>query len=233
MSLPQTGSGYRVDEPTKAAKVLIKQFPSKAIELLTKGLKKDEVITELQNCCSIEGLDYHQVLASVTEPDRGDNTRSEKSHRRSTNESQDSTRPYQSRKSSSDTTATRSIKEGSGSSASLGGSMVRRIIVAQSLVEDDEKLDGSFNQTYFLIRSDIVEERLEEDIKHLSSPISFNYNDKVLQCDEAVKLTWKFAPEKKTHSNIFLLVSDLTTDIVIGKLQPKQDLLQDSVGLYS
>jgi hypothetical protein len=183
MSFPETG-GYLVDETTKAAKVLIKQFPSKAIELLAKGLKKGEVITELQNCCRIEGLGYHQVLASVSEPDRSDNTRSEKSHRRSTNESQDSTRPYQPRIPSSDTTATRSIKEGSGSSASLGGPVLR-IIVAQSLVDDDQKLDGSFNQqSYYLIRSDIVEQRLEEDTKHLSSTISFNYNDKVYRTEK-------------------------------------------------
>jgi hypothetical protein len=231
MSLSHTDSRDSDDEPTLAAKALIERFPDKAIEILEKYQPKEE----LKRCCARAEprLLYYQVIAELRDRERNDDARSEQSRRRGTNGSMDSARPRHLRHSSSDTTTSPSIKE-SGSSASFGAPE-QRITVAQKEIENDKILHGYYNpESYYLIRSKIVVERLEESTRKLSPPVSCQYNGKVFQCVESVELTWMKGRDKQTHCTIFLLIPELPgADIVIGGKEHRQHRPQDSSGWYS
>jgi hypothetical protein len=224
MSSSPTSTKYQSDEATKAARALIIRFPEKAIEIL-EGCAVDE----LRKSCARAGLDYLEILLSPKEPEPSEGTR-----RRRTNDSLDSERPSNQRHSSSDTTATRSVKEGSGSSSSLDRSR-KRIVVPQSQVQNDQKLEGNYDpDSYFMILSSIVDDRLEESMKDLARPIACTYGGNSFQCEQAVELTWKYSGQTQTHRNIFLVVFDLPdTDIVLGSVQPQRTQLQDCASVYS
>jgi hypothetical protein len=240
--MPMNTSNHDDPEAILAAKGLIHRFPEKVIEELLDKCDTQKMLRRL--CMSSDGVNYHQLIGAMDarDPDADADASSNRS-RRLTNESQDSRsmRPSQiflpsDNHGTAKDGSSSSPQPESSSSTSLRrtGSSLLRINVLQDEKEKDQKLNGKYSQhSNFLIRSEVVDERLEEAPKLLKTPITTNYRDKHIRSDQVVRLTWEMGGEAKTHYNTFLVVSSSSipdADIIIGESEPDKQLLQASTG---
>jgi hypothetical protein len=231
------------DEAILAAKGLIHCFPEKVIDVLLEKCDAAKLLKRL--CKSSDGVDYHQLIGEMNNraSDPNADVRFDRS-RRLTNESLES-RSMRTPLGRIPSDSTRTTKDGSSSSPpqkSSSSASVRhaasnplRINVLQE--EENQKLHGYVSdESYYLIRSDIVRDRLEETPKFLKTAINASYGDKPIHSDQIVRLTWEMRTESKTHQNYFLVISPpnlLDADIIIGGSEPEKHLLLGSPGSSS
>lgn len=195
----------------------------------------------LRKCCLAANLKYFDVI-SLGDSDLNGDTHSQR-RRRGTDESLDSQplQPHRISISSNSTTTTStkgssaSSRLNSSSSTSFHRSLPPGGFVITIITKDrDDILKGKNSpQSYFLVRSEVVRDRLGLKPQRLSADIQFSYNDKTFLSNEAVSLTWMPRGHEQTHRNTFLLVSSsgLTdADIVVGERQPDKHLLQNDAG---
>jgi hypothetical protein len=234
MSAPQSNLSRIDPDAVEAARALMFKFPDRAIEALARHCNP---IDTLRDACVTANLDFHGVIndanRALQEAQVSAENVAPKQSRRSTGDSAENKRPQfpGMQQALFDTDTVVSARDRSHSSGSTPGSLLKITIMQ---IRDNELATGTYSEGYCLIRSDRAE-LLEETPKPLKHLLKATHNDRPIQCREVVVLIWRMASLKQSHKNIFLLVpaSAIDVDVVIGRKQPKFELLQEVEGLPS
>ncbi|KAF1813839.1 hypothetical protein P152DRAFT_448235 [Eremomyces bilateralis CBS 781.70] len=218
-------------EDFRAARALTKYFPETVIQKLAKDC---DAINLLRECCYAKNVDFHHVISS-TDSDPNGRPHSPRS-RSGTNESYDSqpSQPHQQsiRPNSTTTPSTKGSSPSRlpnpsvSSSSRLSDALayVRITVLSATTQREDVPLNGKYcSPSFFLVRSDVVHDRLGKAPKCLPDPIQCSYHGKQFSSSETVLITWMEKGEEQTHQNTFLVVptDSLGVDIVIGDKHPR------------